>query len=69
MSMQLLWASSDYSGGVQSMANLGKPFTAAKHYKEGMSTHRPALSTAGRQTWTDPAEENGRKAAPFLDLC
>lgn len=48
------------------MENLGKPFTATKHYKEGISTHKPALDTAGRQT---SAEENGRKAASFLDWC
>lgn len=33
---------------VRSMANLGKPYTAAGHYKEGMSALKPALSSAGR---------------------
>lgn len=49
--------------GVWSMANLGKPYTAAGHYKEGMSTRKPALSSTGRQTWIESAEENGKKAA------
>jgi len=49
--------------GVQSMANLGKPYTAAEHYKEGVSTRKPVFSSPGRQTEVESANENGKKAA------